>query len=148
MITQLPYLCGHNVGYRAGLDKCGERCYSEYHQVAYGNSSYGLRVKGVVVMTTSVAEIPSLLDQEALGRSPELISELREALRYGRPVTVSHTKIIVEPLEGRDEQGYPVWGSPETWNLVQEILGEEDDPVEGPLVQVGESEYVKGPFCI
>ena len=23
MITQLPYLCGHNVGYRAGLDKCG-----------------------------------------------------------------------------------------------------------------------------
>ena len=22
-ITQLPYLCGHNVRYRAGLDKCG-----------------------------------------------------------------------------------------------------------------------------
>ena len=34
-ITQLPYLCGHNVMYRAGLDKCGERCYSEYHQVAW-----------------------------------------------------------------------------------------------------------------
>ncbi len=38
--------------YHAGLDKCGERCYSEYHQVAYGNSPYGLRVKGVVDMTT------------------------------------------------------------------------------------------------
>ena len=99
-------------------------------------------------MTTSVAEMPSLLDMEALERSPELISELREALRYGRPVTVSHTEIVVEPLEGRDDRGYPIWGEPETWNLVQEILGEEDDPVEGPLVRVGESEYVKGPFCI
>lgn len=148
MITQLPYLCGHNVRYRAGLDKCGQVCCSEYHQVAYGNSPYGLRVKGVVVMTTSVAEMPSLLDMEALERSPELISELREALRYGRPVTVSHTEIVIEPLEGLDNKGCPIWGEPETWNLVQEILGEEDDPVEGPLVRVGESEYVKGPFCI
>ena len=125
-----------------------EECYGEYHQVAYGNSPYGLRVKGVVVMTTSVAEMPSLLDMEALERSPELISELREALRYGRPVTVSHTEIVIEPLEGLDNKGCPIWGEPETWNLVQEILGEEDDPVEGPLVRVGESEYVKGPFCI
>ena len=130
------------------IDKCGGGCYSEYHQVAYGNSPYGLRVKGVVVMTTSVAEMPSLLDMEALERSPELISELREALRYGRPVTVSHTEIVIEPLEGLDNKGCPIWGEPETWNLVQEILGEEDDPVEGPLVRVGESEYVKGPFCI
>ena len=34
------------------LDKCGGRCYSEYHQVAYGNSPYGLRPwKGMVIMT-------------------------------------------------------------------------------------------------
>ena len=148
MITQLPYLCGHNVRYRAGLDKCGERCYSEYHQVAYGECPYGLRVKGVVNMTTSVAELPSFLDMEALGRSPELINELSEVLRRGRPVTVSHTRVTIEPFQGLDDEGYPIWGKPETWNLVQEILGEEDDPVEGPLVQVGEPEYVKGPFCI
>ena len=99
-------------------------------------------------MTRTTVEIPSLLDMEALERSPELIEELREALRYGRPVTVSHTEITVEPLEGLDDEGYPIWGSPETWGLVQKILGEVDDPVEGSLVQVGESEYIKGPFCI
>ena len=104
--------------------------------------------KGVVIMTRTTVEFQSLLDEEALERSPELIKELREALRYGRPVTVSHTKIIVEPLEGRDDKGYPIWGSPETWSLVQKILGEVDDPIEGSLVQVGESEYIKGPFCI
>ena len=101
----------------------------------------------MVIMTKTTVDSQSLLDEEALERSPELIKELREALRYGRPVTVSHTKIVVEPLEGLDKQGYPVWGEPETWHLVQKILGKIDDPVEGPLVQVGESEYVKGPFC-
>ena len=99
-------------------------------------------------MTRTTVDSQILLDEEALERTPELIKELQSALRYGRPVTVSHTKIVVEPLEGRDEQGYPVWGSPETWNLVQEILGEEDDPVEGPLVQVGELKYIKGPFYV
>ena len=103
--------------------------------------------KGMVDMTTTTVD-QSLLDMEALEHSPELIKELREALRHGRPVTVSHTKIIVEPLEGRDDKGYPIWGSPETWSLVQKILGEVDDPIEGSLVQVGESEYIKGPFCI
>ena len=71
-----------------------------------------------------------------------------EALRYGRPVTVSHTKVVVEPLEGLDNKGYPIWGEPETWGLAQRILGEVDDPVEGSSVQVGELEYIKGPFCI
>lgn len=134
--------------YRAGLDKCGERCYNEYHQVAYGECPYGLRVKGVVNMTTSVAEIPSLLDEVALERTPELIDELREALRWGRPVTVSPTEIVVEPLEGLDDGRYPIWGEPNSWHLAQEILGEVNDPVEGSLVQVGELKYVKGPFCI
>ncbi len=96
---------------------------------------------------TKTVEIPSLLDMEALENSPELVKELREALRYGRSVTVSHTKIVIEPLEGRDNEGYPIWGEPETWSLAQEILGEINDPVEGPLVQVGELKYVKGPFC-
>ena len=97
--------------------------------------------KGVVIMTATV-EIPSLLDMEAIGRSPELISELREALQYGRPVTVSHTEITVEPLEGRDDEGYPKWGNPETWHLCQEILGEED--VNGEkMVRVGPSHYSK-----
>ena len=96
---------------------------------------------------TMKAEMPSLLDMEALEHSPELISELREALRYGRPVTVSHTKVVIEPLEGRDEQGYPVWGSPETWRLVQDILDEVDD-VEGKMVQVGPSYYSKEVMCV
>lgn len=99
-------------------------------------------------MTTSVAELPSLLDTEALERSPELIKELREALRYGRPVTVSHTKIIVAPLEGYDEQGYPICGNPETWRLTQDILGEVDDDVEGKMVQVGPSYYSKEVMCV
>ena len=125
-----------------------EECYGEYHQVAYGNSPYGLRPwKGVVIMTATV-EIPSLLDMEALGRSPELISELRKALQYGRPVTVSHTEVVVEPLEGLDDEGYPIWGEPETWSLAQEILGEVNDPVEGPLTRVGELRYIKGPFYV
>ena len=148
MITQLPYLCGHNVRYRAGLDKCGQVCYSEYHQVAYGECPYGLRVKGVVNMTTSVAELPSLLDMEALERTPELIDELMEALRWGRPVTVSSTEIVVEPLEGLDDGRYPIWGEPNSWHLAQEILGEVDDPVEGSLVQVGELKYIKWPFSV
>ena len=104
-------------------------------------------LEGVVIMTATV-EISSLIDQEALERTPQLIDELREALRWGRPVTVSSTKIVVEPLEGRDDRGYPIWGEPETWGLAQRILGEVNDPVEGSLTQVGELEYIKGPFCI
>ncbi len=111
-----------------------------------GNAHMACDPKGVVVMTATV-EIPSLLDMEALERSPELIKELQEALRRERPVTVSHTRVTVEPFQGLDGKGYPIWGEPETWHLVQKILGKIDDPVEGPLVQVGESEYVKGPFC-
>ena len=98
-------------------------------------------------MTRTTVETQSLLEEEALERTPELIEELREALRHGRPVTVSHTQIVVEPLEGRDEQGYPVWGSPETWRLVQDILGEVDD-VEGKMVQVGPSYYSKEVMCV
>ena len=112
-----------------------------------GNAHMACDPKGVVVMTATV-EIPSLLDMEALERSPELIKELREALRRERPVTVSHTKVIVEPLEGLDEQGYPVWGAPVSWHLCQEIVGETDDPVEGKLVELGKPEYVKGPLCV
>ena len=99
-------------------------------------------------MTTSVAEMPSLLDMEALERSPELISELRKALRCGRPVTVSHTKVIVEPLEGRDDKGYPIWGEPKNWRLVQDILDEVDDVEEGKMVQVGPSYYSKEVMCV
>ena len=102
--------------------------------------------KGVVVMTMSV-EAQSLLDVEALENSPELIKELREALRYGRPVTVSHTKVVIEPLEGLDKQGYPVWGDPESWRLVQDILGELDTE-EGKMVQVGPSYYSKEVMCV
>ena len=103
--------------------------------------------KGVVIMTRTTVEIPSLLDMEALERSPELIEELRDALRYGKPVTVSHTEITVEPLEGLDDRRYPVWGEPNSWHLCQEILGEED--VNGErMVRVGPSHYCKGPFCI
>ena len=97
---------------------------------------------------TATVEIPSLLDQEALERTPELIKELRESLQCGRPVTVSHTKIIVAPLEGYDEQGYPICGNPETWRLVQDILGEVDDDVEGKMVQVGPSYYSKEVMCV
>ena len=97
---------------------------------------------------TATVDISSLLDQEALERTPQLIDELREALRWGRPVTVSSTEITVEPLEGLDDKGYPIWGSPETWSLAQKILGEVNDPVEGLLTQVGELEYVKGPFYV
>ncbi len=113
-----------------------------------GNAHMACDPKGVVIMTRTTVEIPSLLDMEALERSPELISELREALRYGRPVTVSHTKVTVEPLEGRDDKGYPIWGEPETWHLAQEILGEVNDPIEGTLTQVGELQYIKGPFYV
>ena len=96
----------------------------------------------MVDMTTTTVGTQSLLDEEALERTPELIKELREALRYGRPVTVSHTEITVEPLEGRDAEGYPKWGNPETWHLCQEILGEED--VNGErMVRVGPSHYSK-----
>ena len=102
----------------------------------------------MVIMTRTTVESQSLLDEEALERSPELISELREALRYGRPVTVSHTKVVVEPPEGLNEQGYPVWGAPVSWHLCQEIVGETDDPVEGKLVELGKPEYVKGPLCV
>ena len=84
---------------------------------------------------------------EAIENSPELIKELREALRYGRPVTVSHTKVTVEPLEGLDDKGYPIWGNPKTWSLVQDILDEVD--VEGEkMVQVGPSYYTKEVMCI
>ena len=103
--------------------------------------------KGMVDMTTTTVD-QSLLDMEALEHSPELIKELREALRRGRPVTVSHTKVVVEPLEGLNEQGYPVWGAPVSWHLCQEIVGETDDPVEGKLVELGKPEYVKGPLCV
>ena len=103
--------------------------------------------KGVVIMTATV-EIPSILDMEALERSPELISELRKAFQYGRPVTVSSTEVTVEPLQGFDGEGYPIWGEPETWGLAQRILGEVNDPVEGSLTQVGELEYIKGPFYV
>ncbi len=131
------------------IDKYGVGCYSEYHQVAYGECPYGLRPwKGMVIMTKTTVDSQSLLDEEALERSPELIKELREALRYGRPVTVSHTKIVVEPLEGLDKQGYPVWGNPEAWRLVQDILGEIDDAEEGKMVQVGPSYYSKEVMCV
>ena len=103
--------------------------------------------KGVVIMTMT-AEIPSLLDMEALEHSPELIKELREALRRGRPVTVSHTKIVIEPLEGLDNEGYPIWGKPESWRLVQDILDEIDDAEEGKMVQVGPSYYSKEVMCV
>ena len=97
--------------------------------------------KGVVIMTATTESL-SLLDEVALERSPELISELREALRYGRPVTVSPTEIVVEPLEGLDDRRYPVWGEPNSWHLCQEILGEED--VNGEkMVRVGPSHYSK-----
>ena len=99
-------------------------------------------------MTKTTVDSQSLLDEEALERSPELIKELREALRYGRPVTVSHTEITVEPFQGLDGEGYPIWGEPETWNLAQEVLGEINDPVEGPLTRVGELKYIKGPFYV
>lgn len=99
-------------------------------------------------MTRTTVESQSLLDEEALERSPELISELREALRRGRPVTVSHTKIVVEPLQGLDNQGYPIWGDPENWRLVQDILDEVDDDVEGKMVQVGPSYYSKEVMCV
>ena len=99
-------------------------------------------------MTTTTVDPQSLLDMGALESSPELIKELREALRYGRPVTVSHTKVIVEPLEGRDDKGYPRWGEPETWRLVQDILDEVDDDVEGKMVQVGPSYYSKEVMCV
>ena len=99
-------------------------------------------------MTTSVAELPSLLDMEALERSPELIKELQEALRRERPVTVSHTRVTVEPFQGLDGKGYPIWGEPETWHLAQRILGEVNDPIEGTLTQVGELQYIKGPFYV
>ena len=99
-------------------------------------------------MTKTTVDSQSLLDEEALERSPELIKELREALRYGRPVTVSHTKIVVEPREGLDKQGYPVWGNPEAWRLVQDILDEIDDAEEGKMVQVGPSYYSKEVMCV
>ena len=99
-------------------------------------------------MTKTTVDSQSLLDEEALERSPELIKKLREALRYGRPVTVSHTKIVVEPLEGLDKQGYPVWGNPEKWRLVQDILDEIDDEEEGKMVQVGPSYYSKEVMCV
>ena len=102
----------------------------------------------MVIMTKTTVDSQSLLDVEALENSPELIKELREALRCGRPVTVSHTKIIVAPLEGYDEQGYPICGNPETWRLVQDILGEVDDDVEGKMVQVGPSYYSKEVMCV
>ena len=102
----------------------------------------------MVIMTKTTVDSQSLLDEEALERSPELIKELREALRYGRPVTVSHTKIVVEPLEGLDKQGYPVWGNPEAWRLVQDILDEIDDAEEGKMVQVGPSYYSKEVMCV
>ena len=102
----------------------------------------------MVDMTTATVESQSLLDEEALERSPELINELRGALRYGRPVTVSHTEIVVEPLQGLDNQGYPVWGSPEKWRLVQDILDEIDDEEEGKMVQVGSSYYSKEVMCV
>ena len=131
-----------------GLTNAGG-CYGEYHQVAYGNSPYGLRPwKGMVDMTRTTVDPQSLLDMEALERSPELIKELRSALRYGRPVTVSHTKVIVEPLEGLDKQGYPVWGKPEKWSLIQDILDEIDDVEEGKMVQVGPSYYSKEVMCV
>ena len=102
----------------------------------------------MVIMTKTTVDSQSLLDEEALERSPELIKELREALRYGRPITVSHTKIVVEPLEGLDKQGYPVWGNPEAWRLVQDILGEVDDAEEGKMVQVEPSYYSKEVMCV
>ena len=102
----------------------------------------------MVDMTRTTVDPQSLLDMEALERSPELIKELRSALRYGRPVTVSHTKVIVEPLEGLDKQGYPIWGSPEKWRLVQDILDEIDDEEEGKMVQVGPSYYSKEVMCV
>ena len=102
----------------------------------------------MVIMTTTTVGTQSLLDEEALERTPELIKELREALRYGRPVTVSHTKVTVEPLEGLDDKGYPAWGNPEAWRLVQDILGEVDDDVEGKMVQVGPSYYSKEVMCV
>ena len=104
--------------------------------------------KGVVIMTRTTVESQSLLDEEALERSPELISELREALRCGRPVTVSHTKVTVEPLEGLDDKGYPIWGNPKTWRLVQDVLDEVDDVDEGKMVQVGPSYYSKEVMCV
>ena len=102
----------------------------------------------MVDMTRTTVETQSLLEEEALERTPELIEELREALRYGRPVTVSHTKIIIEPLEGLDNEGYPIWGKPESWRLVQDILDEIDDAEEGKMVQVGPSYYSKEVMCV
>ena len=100
-----------------------------------------------MVIMTATTESLSLLDEVALERSPELISELREVLRYGRPVTVSSTEVTIEPFQGLDNKGYPIWGEPETWNIVQEILGEID--IDGErMVRVGPSHYCKGPFCI
>ena len=104
--------------------------------------------KGMVDMTRTTVDSQSLLDEEALERTPELIKELQSALRYGRPVTVSHTKIVIEPLQGLDNKGCPVWGNPEAWRLVQDILDEVDDVEEGKMVQVGPSYYSKEVMCV
>ena len=98
-------------------------------------------------MTRTTVDSQSLLDEEALERTPELIKELQEALKYGRPVTVSHTKVVVEPLEGRDNEGYPVWGKPTSWRLCQDVLGSEN--VDGEeMVRVGLSHYSKEVMCV
>ena len=106
-------------------------------------------LEGVVIMTSTTADrIRGLINDEALVKAPDLCKEIEEAIQRGRQIAVSFNKIAVEPFEGLDEQGYPVWGAPVSWHLCQEIVGETDDPVEGRLVELGRPKYIKGPLCV
>ena len=97
MITQLPYLCGHNVKYRAGLDKYGVGCYSEYHQVAYGNSPYGLRPERGLAMEAKTIEI--ILKGDAFEDAAMAIDE-------GRKVCLEGAEHLLVEQEGGEFKWY------------------------------------------
>ena len=93
------------------LDKCGEGCYSKYHQVAYGNSPYGLRPwKGIDMSKFSI----SLRDafEEAFQKEESREDFLREvfaALEGNRKVTLKGRPKEVEIKIELPEGGSSVW---------------------------------------
>ena len=105
---------------RAGLDKCGERCYSEYHQVAYGNSPYGLRPWKGISMSKFELPTESALEgalHNAL-RSGDFLQEVAAAIDDDRKVVINGKNINIESPEG----------GPSTWELAEFFTAPPSNP--------------------
>ena len=79
------------------IDKCGGGCYSEYHQVAYGNSPYGLRPERGLAMEAKTIEI--ILKGDAFEDAAMAIDE-------GRKVCLEGAEHLLVEQEGGEFKWY------------------------------------------